>query len=183
MEFWQKAIGYLQGKEGYDLSDSEKVKFNQCKQIKIWIAEHGISETLNMGVMDFELSERQVRRVFNDAVKIFGDDTQLSKNFLLQIAYDDIRETRRLAKQSNDIKILAQTDKNMLTLIKNHFGDADTPDFDKIQPPTVLIQYNPTLVLGDKLQEENLEQELAILSRPKRKNDIFEDAKIVEKNE
>lgn len=182
MEFWQKALGYLQGKEDYNLKEEEKEKLEKCRQIKKWIAEHGISQSINMGVMDFELSERQVRRIFNDAVKIFGDDTQLSKSFLLQIAFDDIRETRRLAKENNDIKILAQTDKNMLTLIKNHFGDADTPDFDKIQPPTVLIQYNPTLVLGDKLQEENLEQELAILSRPKRKNDIFEDAQIIKEN-
>jgi hypothetical protein len=49
--------------------------------------------------------------------------------FLLQIAFDDMKKRRQ---QRNNDEILAQTDKNMLTLIKNHFSDADTPDFDKI---------------------------------------------------
>lgn len=183
MDFWQKALGYLQSKEGYNLKEEEKKKLEQCRQIKIWIAQFGISEALNMGVMDFKLSERQVRRIFNDAVKIFGDDTQLSKNFLLQIVFDDIRKTKRIAEEANDLKVMAQCDKNTLTLIKDHFGDADTPDFDDIQPPKVLIQYNPTLVLGEKLHEDNIEEQLAILSQPKRKKEIYQDVEIVKNDE
>ena len=183
MEFWQKALGYLQAKEGYKLTKEEKEKIQRCKQIKYWITQHGISEAINMGVMDFELSERQVRRIFNDAVKIFGDDTQLSKNFLLQIVFDDIRKTKRLAEEANDLKVMAQCEKNMLTLIKDHFGDADTPDFDKVQVPQTIIMYKPELLGFEPLAKNELDRELAILTRPRRKKEVYEDAEIIEEND
>ena len=183
IDFYEKAILFLQGKPNVSLTDKENVKLEKCRQIAFWTRKYGLDEAIQMSQKEFKISERQALRYQRDSIKIYGSANVLDKDFLIATTFNDIRQTRKLALDTEDVRSLVQCDRNSLSLIKDHFGDVDTPDFDKIQPPTVLIQYNPALVLGDKLEEENLEQELAILSRPKRKKEIYEDAKIVEKDE
>ena len=184
MEFTEKAIGYLQGKEGYILTDAEKVKLERCKQIAKWIVDFDEDKAIQMAMTSFKLSDKQVKRYYQEAVIIYGDDTKLTRDFLLKIAIKDIRKTTRLAEKANDLKVMAQSNKNLLSLIKDFYGDAETPDFDKIQLPTTLIQYNPTLVLGDKIDNvEELERELAKLKAPKRKKEVYQDIQILEDNE
>ena len=48
MTFIEKAIGYLQDKEGYTLSDNEKQRLEIYKQAAIWVRTHGLSEAMTM---------------------------------------------------------------------------------------------------------------------------------------
>ncbi|WP_338812722.1 hypothetical protein V9L05_15255 [Bernardetia sp. Wsw4-3y2] len=180
MEFTEKAIGYLQGKEGYILTDTEKVKLDRCKQIAKWIVDFDEDEAIQMAITDFKLSDKQVKRYYQEAVIIYGDDTKLTRDFLLKIAIKDIRKTTRLAEKASDLKVMAQSNKNLLSLIKDFYGDTETPDFSDIQLPTVIVQYNPSLFGFEKLDRESIEKELEILTRPKRKKEMYQDVEIID---
>lgn len=130
-------------------------------------------------VENFKISESTARRDFDDACFLFGRTTFSSRDFYIDILIGWIRETRELAKKKSDAKSMATCDRNFKDLIRDFFGDNETPPFEDIQPPNIMIGFFPEL-LNVQLPD-NWKQQVAALLAKKRGRDLdIQDADIVE---
>lgn len=184
LKFDEKVKLYLQGKEGIKLSNKEKKRYDQCEQAARWIIDDGTDEAKKMCMTTFKVSSKVALRIMNDAISIYGTNNILTKDFLISIAYNDLRQSRKIALESGDVKMVVQADKNLLAFINKHFGDNETPEFDKIQPVPVMIAYQPEMLGIELPSADEVDAITKKLMQPKRaKKEEYEDIEIIEDTE
>ncbi len=114
---------------------------------------------------------RQAQMDYQSCQYVFGSTYRQNKQYLLQILLDNISETRTVAKITKNATAMASCDKNLLTMIKEFFGDKDVPDYASLKIPDQVFTADPkALGMAQLPDDEKLMAELEKLRQlPQRK--------------
>jgi hypothetical protein len=89
---------------------------------------------------DENISRATAYRYIADAKYVYGTISRESKEYWRGVLIDLILETRRLARQDKDYKVMASCEGNLFKALGLDKEDQDLPPMDKIQPPIQVLQ-------------------------------------------
>ena len=118
-------------------------KMRSCAEL---IRQYGSSQkTVTHLVARFGISLKEAYNIYNDTQEIFGTTTVHNREFMVDVVIGNIFQTRKLALERKDLKVVAQCDKNLIEVIEKFLGDKEAVDWSKIQPPAFMFGFFPEL--------------------------------------
>lgn len=95
---------------------------------------------------DEKISRATAYRYIADARYVFGSISRNDKEYWRSVLVDLILETRKKARQDNDLKTMAACEANLYKALALDKEDPDLPPFDKLQAPIQILQINNTFI-------------------------------------
>lgn len=171
-------IGILTGEiELKKCSQALQDQHARLRQCRDYIREYeGRSKVVPMMMNDFQISEAQAYRDYNDAISVFNS---VSKSEGLDMYVDhtlsDLKEVYRKALAAKDYRSAVSALKEKVRIMKDFFGTNEKRIYDELQNPVVITRYIP----NENLPEDWRARAEKIIERKKRKTLDISDAEII----
>ena len=118
-----------------------------------------------MIIKKFSVSKRTAIDDFHKAMQVFNSGYRLDKEYMVAQAFEEIAETRELARVKGNPNAMAKCDTNKINAIEKLLGDKDTPDYSQVQLPEIVVGFFPEILENEQLDEKELNKQLQILAR------------------
>lgn len=113
------------------------------------------------------ISDATAYRIISDCQYAFESQAQFNKPYFTQVAHEMIMETYRLAKESSNLRAMANATKNLTLLLGLNKDDSSTIHADNLQRFNILFMANPEDVGIQRVSKEDIEAlYLEVMGKP-----------------
>ena len=135
--------------EGGDVPMTPKLeeKMNRLEFCDDMIRQFGSRrKVIPLLVEKYHISRRSAYRIFQETQELYGSTSTHDKKYWVDIIVGEILATKQKAKDSSNLKIMAQCDKNLVTAVDKLMPDDANKPYESLQLPNIELGHFPEIL-------------------------------------
>ena len=131
--------------KNFVFSDSVEHEFELINKAKEFFKQtSSLAKTINLLVAECRLTPINARKIFEKMANLYSNiNRAMYRELLIDKLFENIEDTRSIAKAEVNPAAMAKCDDNLANAIKEFLGSNDAIDQDKLHLPDVVMAFHP----------------------------------------